>query len=78
MKHEHKVIEVLISIIAFFFIWIPERPFWIENAKELKINKALYEEKAKYFSKKFANPTETWKGLDEDDIFPTINTRTIS
>ena len=53
------MIEVLISIIALFFIWIPETPYWIENAKELKINEALYEEKAKYFSKKFANTTKT-------------------
>ena len=73
------MIEILISILVLFFIWNnPDSPYWIYNTKELKNNKALYEEKAKYFYEKFANPRKTWKGLDENEIFPSINTRAIN
>ena len=55
-KPEYKMREVLSKIYALFYMANPESPYGLERGMELRNNKTLYEEKAKYFTKKYANP----------------------
>ena len=47
--------QFLINFYSVFYWQDPERPNCEEMAKEYKENRALYEKKAKYFTKKYAN-----------------------
>ena len=47
--------QFLINFYSVFYWQDPERPNSEEMAKEYKENRALYEKKAKYFTKKYAN-----------------------
>ena len=47
--------EILSKIFAIFYIHNPDSPFGIKRAEEYLINKPLYEEKIKYFTKKYAS-----------------------
>ena len=51
---EYKMREVLINIFALFYKANPESPFGLERAEEFVENRDLYEEKVKYFTKKYA------------------------
>ena len=55
-KPEYKIKEVLSKIYALFYMANPDSPYGLERGIELRKNKALYEEKAKYFTQKYANP----------------------
>ena len=54
-KPEYKMGEVLTNLFALFYMNNPYSPYGLDRADELRFNKALYEEKIKYFTKKYAN-----------------------
>ena len=54
-KPEYKMGEVLTNLFALFYMANPDSPYGLDRADELRFNKALYEEKIKYFTKKYAN-----------------------
>ena len=54
-KPEYKIKEVLINIYSLFYTHNPDSPYGISRAKEYKQNYSLYEEKIKYFTKKYAS-----------------------
>ena len=58
--------EVLTNIFALFYLGNPDSPYGIERADELRYNKAVYEEKIKYFTKKYALPNVNHIEIDED------------
>ena len=55
-KPEYKVKDVLISIYSLFYMNNILCPFSPNMADELRNNKALYEDKIKYFTRKYASP----------------------
>ena len=62
-----KMEKVIKDIFGLFYLPNPESPYGIDRADEYRNNPALYEEKIKYFVKKYANPnlpeidyTEDW------------------
>ena len=42
----------------------PESPYGTERADEFRQNRALHEEKIKYFTKKYANPSKAGETYD--------------
>ena len=52
----YKIKEVFINIFALLYSPNPESPYGIARADEFRTNRQLYEEKVKYFTKKYANP----------------------
>ena len=46
--------EVLTDIFALFYLSNPESPYGMDRANEFRTNKALYDAKCKYFTKKYA------------------------
>jgi ubiquitin-protein ligase len=48
--------KVLLDIFALFFNTNPESPYGLDRADEFRFKRALYEEKVKYFTKKYADP----------------------
>ena len=68
-KPDYNIQDVVSNIFALFYMANPESSFDQESAKEFRTNRDLYEEKIKYFTKKYANPNycdinkdynETW------------------
>ena len=55
-KPEYKIREVLINIYALFYKANPESPYGLARAEEYRNNRGLYEEKIKFFSRKYAHP----------------------
>ena len=55
-KPEYTIKEVLLNIYSLFYMHNPNSPYGIDRAKEYKDNNELYEKKAKYFTKKYADP----------------------
>ena len=55
-KPEYRIREVLTNIFALFYMANPESPYGLDRAEEFLENRAVYEEKAKHFTKKYANP----------------------
>ena len=43
----------------------PDSPYGLDKANEFKNNRLLYEEKVKYFTKKYANPLKAGKNYDK-------------
>ena len=60
-KPEYTMREVLTNIFALFYLGNPDSPYGPERALEFKNNRATYEEKAKLFTKKYANPGRSGK-----------------
>ena len=56
-KPEYKMIEVLTNIFFLFYLGNPYSAYSTEQAYELSNYPHIYEEKIKYFTKKYANPT---------------------
>ena len=54
-KPEYKMREVLSNIFGLFYMANPDSPYGMERANELRYQRALHEEKIKYFTKKFAS-----------------------
>ena len=55
-KPEYTMREVLMNSFYLFYIANPESPYGIDRAEEFRDNRATYEEKVKYFTKKYAHP----------------------
>ena len=53
-KPYYKIREVIIDIFALFYLGNADSPYGIDRANEFKDNRDVYEEKAKYFTKKYA------------------------
>ena len=63
-KPEYTMREVLTNIFALFYLANPDSPYGLERADEFRENRAVYEEKIKLFTKKFANPMRGNKPCD--------------
>ena len=48
--------EILTSIYYLLYIPNPESPYGINRAVEFRKNRQLYEDKIKFFTRKYANP----------------------
>ena len=53
-KPEYKIEDVIVSIYALFYMANPDNPYGLERRDEYINNKALYEEKVRYFTRKYA------------------------
>ena len=60
-KPEYTMREVLTNIFALFYLGNPDSPYGLERADEFRNNRAVYEEKIKKFTKKYANPMKGFK-----------------
>ena len=60
-KEDTRMKKVLIDIFALFYISNPDSPYGLDRADELRNNRSIYEEKIKYFTKKYANPMSSGK-----------------
>ncbi len=65
-KPEYKMRELLTNIFALFYMGNPDSPYGLDRAEELRYNRATYEEKIKYFTKKYANMGASGKSFDRD------------
>ena len=57
--------EMLTKLFTIFYMANPDSPYGLDKANEFKNNRLLYEEKVKYFTKKYANPLKAWKNYDK-------------
>ena len=64
-KPEFTMIELLSNIYGLFYMVNPDNPYGLDRAYEIKNNRKLYEEKIKYFTKKYANPNVADKKYNE-------------
>ena len=55
-KPYYTIKEIMASIFALLYMPNPESPYSIQSADEYRTNRKLYEDKVKYFTKKYANP----------------------
>ena len=53
--------KVFLDIFVLMIIPNPDSPFGLDRASELRNNRALYEEKVSYFTKKYASPINGYK-----------------
>ena len=51
----YKMKDIMCEIFCLFYMPNPYSPYGLDRAKEFKDNKNLYEEKVKYFTKKYAS-----------------------
>ena len=58
--------EVLTNIFGLLYCANPESAYDMDKADEFKFNRALYDEKVKYFTKKYANPMFNTKYPETD------------
>ena len=66
-KPTYNMKQVFIDIFALFYLGNPDSPFSLDRKEEMKNNRPLYEEKVKYFTKKYAfigNPYKEYKSWD--------------
>ena len=54
------------DIFALFYMGNPDNSYGMDRADEYRNNKNVYEEKIKYFTKKYANPSVAGKEYDSD------------
>ena len=63
------------KLFTFFLFQYPNFAFDLEKVKEFKENKSLFEEKAKFFTKKYASPFSSIKDSNDWDFsFNKVNT----
>ena len=65
-KEDTRMKKVLIDIFALFYMPNPYSPYEVDRADEFRNNRATYEEKIKYFTKKYANPLSSGNKIDRD------------
>ena len=65
-KPEIRMREVLTNIFALFYLANPESPYGLDRADEFRENRAVYEEKIKKFTRKYANPMKAGIVYDRD------------
>ena len=58
---QYRIRDILTSIFALFYMGNPESPYGLDRAEEFRNNRAVFEEKIKYFTKKYANPMKGFK-----------------
>ena len=63
-KPEYTMREVLTNIFALFYMANPESPYGLDRATEYRDDRATYEEKAKHFTRKYANPMKANNNYD--------------
>ena len=66
-KPSYTMRQVFIDIFALFYLGNPESPFSLDRKNEMINNRPLYEEKVKYFTKKYAfigNPYKEYTSWD--------------
>ena len=70
-KEKFTMREVLVDIFALFYSYAPYDPYGFDIVKEFLHNNALYEEKARKFTKQYADPTIFFKMYpkDQDWVF---------
>ena len=51
-----KVEDILVSLHSLFYMTNPDSPYGLDRAIEFKENRNAYEEKVKFFTKKYADP----------------------
>ena len=64
-KPENKMRDVILSIFVIFYMQNPDSSYGIDRADECINNRPLYEEKIRYFTKKYANIISYSKGFDK-------------
>ena len=64
-KPETTIKEVLTNIYGLFYMANPDSPYGLARADELRYNRAMHEEKIKYFTKKYARPDIANKEYNE-------------
>ena len=65
-KDTYTMREVLVNIFELFYMANPDSPYGKERADEFRFDRAVYEEKVKYFTKKYAHPSVARKEYDSD------------
>ena len=58
--------EMLAKLFAIFYWQEPESPYGLDMCTEYRQNRELYEHKVRYFTKKYASPSNIWKYDDKD------------
>ena len=71
-KPTSKIREVLTDIFALFYMANPESPYGLERAQEFRYDRALHEEKIRYFTQKYATFEKANKNYNQswDFSFP--------
>ena len=59
--------EILIQLYSIFYLQSDDSPYGLDRTFEFNTNRPLYEMKAKYFTKKYANQENLDKGIKYDD-----------
>jgi len=77
-KPETTAREMLTQLFAVFYWQNPECPYGLERNAEYQENRPLFEEKIKFFTKKYANPLKESKFWDKDWDFTFDESCTIS
>ena len=65
-KDTYTMREVLVNIFGLFYMANPDSPYGMERADEFRFDRAVYEEKVKYFTKKYAHPSVASREYDSD------------
>ena len=68
-KPEKKMRQVLLDIYSLFYMANPNSAYGLNRAKEYIDEKEVYEEKVKYFTKKYASPTNKTNSAHEYDQY---------
>ena len=58
--------EVIFDIYFFFFFQNPDSPYGLDRADLFRRNRLLFDKRAKYFTKKYADPSLPYKEYDSD------------
>ena len=67
-KKEYTMREILTNIFGLFYFGNPDSCYDLQRSEEFRNNRNLYEQKVKFFTKKYANPLIGFKSypLDKD------------
>ena len=64
-RPDNKIKYVISDVFALFYMSNPDSPYGLARSEEFRNNKALHEEKIKYFTAKYANPQIANKEYEE-------------
>ena len=67
-KPTTKIKEVILDILSLFFTGNPDSPFGLEIADLFKNNRQLFDNRVRYFTRKYANPSMPYKEYDSWDF----------
>ena len=57
--------EIILSIFCLFYLGNPDSPYGLDRADEMRYNRKLFEEKIKYFTKKYAKSSIGYKEYEK-------------